>query len=109
MNPGLMDRLVTVQQYTANRSSDTGAEAPTWATLLTTPAYMKIGGGNESVLGDRRENTANVTWTIPYDFNITQVTEKMRVVYNSENYNIIQVEEIGRRQHLKLYTTVVRN
>lgn len=98
MNLGSLDRRITLQNYTATQS-DYGESIPTYSTLATVWAMVKPINGNESVTADKITVKADCLFTIRYR---TSVTEKTRIVYNSVNYDITNISEVGRRKYLEL-------
>jgi SPP1 family predicted phage head-tail adaptor len=106
MNAGLMDELVTVQQFSTTTDSNTGAKLQTWSTYTTMWARVQESeSGSESVDSDRREAKQTVTFTVRYDAGISP---KMRIVWEGKNYNIENIADLSRRMYLVLQTELVQ-
>jgi SPP1 family predicted phage head-tail adaptor len=106
MNAGLMDELVTVQQFSTTTDSNTGAKLQTWSTYTTMWARVQESeSGSESVDSDRREAKQTVTFTVRYDAGINP---KMRIAWEGKNYNIENIADLSRRMYLVLQTELVQ-
>ncbi len=103
IDPGQMDRVVEIQQMVANdpAQTTTGQPSDTWTTYRKFNAQKWDVGGRERYLPSGRQAEVNTVFRIRYDAGIT---EAMRIVYNGVNYNIIFINEIGRRQYLEIRT-----
>lgn len=106
MNPGLMDELVTVEQYTMTTDSNTGEKLQSWTTYSTAWARIQESeSGSESVDSDRREAKQTVTFSLRYD---SGITTKMRILWESKYYNIINIADLERRMYLRIQTELVQ-
>ena len=106
MNPGLMDELVTVEQYSMTTDSNTGEKLQSWSTYSTPWARIQESeSGSESVDSDRREAKQTVTFSMRYD---SGITTKMRILWESKYYNIINIADLERRMYLRLQTELVQ-
>jgi SPP1 family predicted phage head-tail adaptor len=106
MNAGLMDELVTVQQFSTTTDSNTGAKLQSWSTYTTAWARVQeAASGSESVDSDRREAKQTVTFTVRYDAGINT---KMRIVWEGKNYNIENIADLSRRMYLVIQTELVQ-
>lgn len=106
MNIGALDRKITIQTPTNVVSSTTGERNQTWDTLESvwaTVTYPK--GSTERVEG---QDQARVTAITPVEFTIyyrTDVNETMRILWDSEYYDIQRINKVGQRDEmLKLVT-----
>lgn len=101
MNIGHMDRRIELQ--TSTESVNTyGERADSWATFATVWAAIVYKGGSEKVSGDQVSATNKVEFRIRYSSTTNRVLASDRVLYNSQYYQILAVEEIGRREGLTL-------
>lgn len=106
MNIGALDRKITIQTNTQSKSATTGEVTYAWSTLASVWATVTYPRGGT----DRNEATeqARETTTTPVEFTIwyrTDVTEGMRILYDSEYFNIMRVNKVGQRNEmLKLVT-----
>lgn len=106
MNAGLMDELVTVQQFTTTTDSNTGEKLQSWSTYSQPWARIQEGeSGSESVDSDRREAKQTVTFTIRHDGGLNT---KMRILWESKYYNIINIADLERRMYMKIQTELVQ-
>lgn len=101
MNPGRLDRRITVQTSTETRDAGGGPKT-TWATFCTLWANKAEGTGDEQVNADKREYINTVVWTCRYR---ADVTTKMRILDDRGNYyDILGISEVTRRNLMKLTT-----
>lgn len=106
MNIGALDRKITIQSNTQTKSATTGEVTYTWATLANVWATVTYPRGgtdrNEGVEEARETSITPVEFTIYYR---TDVTEGMRILYDSEYFNIMRVNKVGQRNEMiKLVT-----
>jgi SPP1 family predicted phage head-tail adaptor len=106
MNAGLMDELVTVQQFTTTTDSNTGEKLQSWSTYSTPWARIQEAeSGSETVDADRREHKQTVTFTLRYD---SGINTKMRIVWENKYFNIINIADLERRMYLKIQTELTQ-
>ncbi len=106
MNAGLMDELVTVEQYTMTTDSNTGEKLQSWSIYSTPWARIQEGeSGSETVDADRREHKQTVTFTLRYD---SGINTKMRIVWENKYFNIINIADLERRMYLKIQTELTQ-
>jgi len=104
MNAGLMDELVSVQNYTETIDTNTGEKIPSWSEYATAWARVQEQEtGSEQVNADRNENKQIVTFTCRYNASFS-VTD--RIVWRGNKYNIIAVSQVERRMYSKLHTQI---
>lgn len=106
MNIGALDRLITIQAATTVRSATTGEATQTWAALCQVYATVTYPSGEfTSSEGNEmaRETTATpVNFTTWYR---TDINEGMRILYDSEYFDILRINKVGQRDEmLKLVT-----
>lgn len=106
MNIGALDRYITIQQQTVTQSSTTGEVSSTWTTLAS--VYATVNYPKSQSVRDEGHELGRETAVIPVEFVIwfrDDVTENMRVLYDSKYYNIMRVNVVGQRDEmLKLVT-----
>lgn len=105
MNPGLLDRLITIQTPTVATDEYGSTGESSWSTLVQCWARVQPQGASESVQADKRQTQGNTLFTIYYR---SGVNNRGRIVYNSENYNITDVQEVGYRQYLQITGELTR-
>ena len=107
MNAGLMDELVTVQQFSTTTDSNTGEKVRSWSTYTTAWARVQESeSGNEAVDADRIEAKQTVVFTMRHDAGINA---KMRIVWEGRNYNIINIADLSRRMYLVIQTELAHD
>jgi len=104
MKPGRMDRHITIQELTADSpAQDTyGAPSESWGTYKKMWAEKRDTGGIESYMSKALQAEITTIWRVRYD---SGITHKMRIYYNSEGYDIVSINEIGRKEGLEIMTT----
>jgi SPP1 family predicted phage head-tail adaptor len=98
MRAGKMDRRVTIQSNTTSRNSY-GEETDSWSTLATVWAEVRHLRGDEKFLAKAVTTEKVITVRIRYR---SDVTTQNRLVWESNNYDITEVAEIGRREGLEI-------
>ena len=98
MRSHAMDRRIAIQQYSVTRSGS-GHETKTWTTLATVWAEVRQKSGREYFGANQVVDEVDTLFIIRYR---SDVTPKMRIVYNGRNYNIRECREIGRRDALEM-------
>ena len=103
MNIGRMDRRITLKAVTSTKDSKGGTVKTrstldvVWATIKY-PKGMSMNEGEEAGV-ETAIKTAE--FTIRYR---TDVNETIEVDYQSQTYDVKRVEEIGRKEGLRLVT-----
>lgn len=100
MKFGRADRRITVQRatYAANNY---GEQVPTWATLATVWAELtRTTGIGEKIEGGQDVATQTIAFKVRSSSDSRAFKADDRVVYNSKNWDIIGIEEIGRNDAL---------
>lgn len=97
---GTLDRRICIETPTSSRGTS-GQELLTWATFAECWAGVEYPGtkSDEGVIADQEVSVTTVNFIIRYRDGLNQ---KMRIVYNGENYDILNKFELGRREFLKL-------
>lgn len=107
MNAGLMDELVTVQQFSTTTDANTGEKVRSWSTYTTAWARVhESENGSEGVDADRIEHKQTVVFTLRHDAGINT---KMRIVWEGKNYNVINIADLARRMYLVIQTELVHD
>ncbi len=105
-NPGRLDRRIAIQQNTPTQDS-AGQPIDSWADLATVWAEVVPVSGSETFQAKQVGAEAVAKFRIRYR---SDIVRKMRVVYDSDNYDISDAAEdrrFERRQYL-LITAVAR-
>ncbi len=101
---GMLDEQIEIQTSTTTADSY-GAQVVTWIPLATEFARIENAStGNSENYDSALETTLRrITATIRYR---SDVTEKMRVVYDGDTYDILVKQKIGRNRFLTLTMTI---
>ena len=101
--PKITDRLIRVERATPSRDGS-GAEILTWDLLCT--RYAAVSDTNTSISGEKTTSKKEVAYKVVIFTTryVQGLTEKDRVVYDNVAYDITQIEELGRRHMMTLYT-----
>ena len=91
-----LDRRLIIQEPAETRD-DYGQEVLTWSTFATVWAGVKLNIGKESFQTSERVKERVVDFKVRYR---TDITENMRLLYDSNYYEIEDVVELGREDGL---------
>ncbi len=95
---GKFDRKILLQRVTTSKG-DTGQNIETFATYREFFARLSYEGGGQNFQSQKETATNVVKFWIRFD---SGVTEQMRVYYNETYYDILHIEEYGRKKFLIL-------
>lgn len=101
MNVGNMDRRIQLQAATLTANAY-GQKVASWATYATVWAQLKYTSGSEKVEDDQVSSTIKAQFTIRYSTDTAPAKASDRVVYNGDNYEVLYVQEVGRREGINL-------
>ena len=97
------DRVLTIQVNTPT-TNDANEEVASWANSITgEPCMVKPFKGNETYEADQLRSVQLKEFWIRFR---TGITEEHRIVFESENYRMLSIEEIRRRSELKIIAEV---
>ena len=100
MRIGKLDRRIVIEQQVTAKD-DWNYDYTTWTTYATVWANKMDKGVTEREEVDRQTALTRTQWTMRYR---STVNSTMRILYNSQYYYIVGVEEIGRREGLRVFT-----
>jgi head-tail adaptor len=114
MNIGFLDRRITIEAPGTNPTIDAYGEAAqadawqtfvtvwadAWQTFVTVWAAMDNKAARSSIIADQETAINRVTWRVRSSSFTRLVTPKYRVKYGNDYYNILAVQEVGRKEHL---------
>jgi len=100
MNIGKLDRYITLQSVSTSVDAY-GQPVESFSTLANVWAKIEYKSEVEKFENEQLRAVSSIDFTIRYR---TDVTQQMRISYNSETYQIIGISEIGRGEGLKLKT-----
>ena len=92
MNIGKLDRKIVIQEQNFATNS-IGEYTTTWDTFHNAFANVQKVSGTEGITADQVTATNKVRFKIRY---FAGINESMRVVYNSNNYDILEIQELDR-------------
>jgi SPP1 family predicted phage head-tail adaptor len=99
MNPGELDRLVTVQQVTPTKNAE-GFPVETWSDLTRVWAKKEDRGGRQfTAVAQGIAAESDTLFTIRY---LSAVTPQHRISFNAKIYDILSVSEVGRNAYMLL-------
>ncbi len=98
IDPGKMDRLITVQRRVENRTG-TGEAQYTWVTYTQLWAQLMDVGGRERYLPSGRQAEVSTVFRTYFDEGIT---ETMRILYDGVYYDIRYLNRIGYQEGLEI-------
>lgn len=100
MNIGKLDRYITLQSVSTSVDSY-GQPVESFSTLANVWAKIEYKSEVEKFENEQLRAVSNINFIIRYR---TDITEQMRISYNSNTYQITGIAEIGRGEGLKLQT-----
>jgi SPP1 family predicted phage head-tail adaptor len=100
MNIGRMDREIVIETPTFSQSDEYGEPTTTWATWNTVWANVYTGGGREFEAAQQTNAEIDTQFQIRY---VAGLSPKMRISYNSQYYDILRIEEVGRRNRWNIW------
>lgn len=100
----IFDRRIVVERSTETVNV-VGDRVDTWATLLTIWASSDYKGGKEEYESAEKTAIGERKFTVRYSA-ASSVTEKDRILYNSQYFDIRAINEIGRRDYLEFICDV---
>lgn len=101
IDPGKMDRLITIEQKTdaSPAQTTTGEPSFAWATYKQLWAQKLDVGGRERFAAAGRQAEVETVFRTRYE---SGVTERMRISLGGVYYDILFINEIGRREGLEI-------
>ena len=98
MRAGALDRRIRIEQVTETQGAS-GEPTSSWAVLEVVAAEARSIGGSESFRGAAVVAEAEVGFLIPWR---SDLTTKMRILYDGNTYDILRIAELGRREGLTI-------
>ena len=100
MNIGRLDRYITLQSVSTSVDAY-GQPVESFSTLASVWAKIEYKSEVEKFENEKLRSVSSIDFTIRYR---TDITEQMRISYDSNTYQITGIAEIGRGEGLKLKT-----
>lgn len=102
MQAGKMDRRIALQHRSLAAANAHGERVPSYATYATVWAE-KLDQRSREFFAAQGTNAERTTrFRIRHRADVVQTD---RIVFNSQNFDIVQVSEIGRKEGLELFAT----
>ena len=103
MEVGRLDKSVVIQQNTIAADEFGSKQTDSWSTYATVWAQIIWPGVSktETIENSQKVSVSSPIIRVRYD---SGINETMRVQYDSQNYYIKGISEIGRNKGLDLYT-----
>jgi SPP1 family predicted phage head-tail adaptor len=95
---GELDRRVTIEEYTETQD-DYGEPIKDWVAVATVWAQVQPLRGSERFLAQQVSADVETRFRIRWR---DDVTDKMRLLYETAYYNITAILEIGRHEGLEI-------
>jgi len=96
---GMMDRSIIIEQFSESRDAIGGTSAGSWSTFVTVWAGKQDVKGREYFGSDRKNAEIDTIFRIRY---VSGITNKMRINYGGNYYDIYSIAEIGRNEGLQI-------
>ncbi len=96
MRAGRLSRRIAIQSVVETLDGY-GEPIKAWTTVYTVYAEVTPLRGDERALNQQLVSRADTKFRIRYNSDMT-ITEKHRLVFDSENYDITAILEIGRKE-----------
>ena len=104
MMAGRLDRRIVIQTQSESIGTD-GFRSLTWSTHLSCWAMKVHETGAEETDNNNRSTNRMVKFRTRYH---PTVTNKMRIKWNSEWYKIEDIKELGRKDGLLIFTSLLQ-
>ncbi|HRG64729.1 MAG TPA: head-tail adaptor protein [Saprospiraceae bacterium] len=102
---GKMDRLITIRNQSAPVANDYGETVSATNTDTTLNAAYSYAGKDETDLLDKQTNIKYEYFVIRYG--LATVNMRTQLIYESNTYDIVNIEPIGRERFLKIKAKLV--
>lgn len=104
MRAGRLDRSISIER--ASRAvSPAGTVSDNWATIATVRAELVRGNALEAARAFGEAETSTVLFRVRY---LADITTADRVMFDGETFDLVEIEEIGRRRGLNLRCERIR-
>jgi len=99
---GQLDKQVVFQSFT-EASNDYNEAVATWSEAFTTFAQVLELKGREGYEGQQKQNRTDIRLKIRYR---TDITTENRFIYNGQTYDIISIQELGRKDAMFVFGNI---
>lgn len=105
MKAGRLDRSIVIQKKTAVSQDGYGGEVESWGKIHSAP-YLSAGktplGGSERFTADQLIGKETATFQIRFRADVTVTNRILYPISSGKVWDIISVQEVGRREALKI-------
>lgn len=98
---GKLDRRIILDRPTVTQNS-LGEEVTVWVQLARVWASWRRASSNETLAGAEIEASVSDVFEIRYSSQVFDLNPKCRLTYANREYDIVTVDEIGRREGLRI-------
>lgn len=104
MQAGKLDRRITLTRYGISYDSD-NQPIEAWTTLATVSASWRRASARETLAGAEISAAATDIFETHYIDALATLNPKDRLTYQGDDYNVVRVDEVGRRVGLHIEAT----
>lgn len=101
MLSALLNRVITIQISTSPKN-EVGTATPVWSDYIDTYSGIYNPSGDTRFTQDGQIIAYSTVFTIRYNNDTKLINNKYRIKYNGNIYKIVQVEQVGRKDTIKL-------
>ena len=106
MNPNKLDSRISIEALSGTLDTN-GQRTDVWTTRYASiPANVAPSGGREFLRASRVFETASAVFMIRYR---TGITQQQRVLHEGKRYNILAIDQLGRRDGLLITAQAINN
>lgn len=102
LRAGDLDRRITLQRAAAVQDPATGERVESWATLATVWASRRRASARETLASAELSAEISDVFEIRYGSAWADLNARDRLLFEGRTYNIVTVDEIGRREGLRI-------
>jgi SPP1 family predicted phage head-tail adaptor len=102
MLAGPLDRRITLERFTATRDARSGEQVKTWAPIATVWASRRRATARETLAAAEIAAEVSDVFEIRYEDEWADLGPLDRLMFEGRTYQIASVDEIGRREGLRI-------
>lgn len=102
MQSGRLDRRITIERFTSAQNGF-GERVEAWGPLATVSAEKSYRRAGESVLAGEVAAIRVLRFAIRWSAAVADVNPKDRVDFDGAKFDILEVNEIGRREGIEIF------
>lgn len=102
MRAGELNQRIDIQKPNLAQDETSGEMVASWGALATVWARVRPMGGAERFEANRENAERTLLFRIRHR---TDIDEQMRIVHDSDNYDIERIDEIGQNEGLDIVAT----